>query len=94
MRPEVHTITSAAVGMSQDQRARQRVYLIGMAVRTGCFLGAIVASGPLRWFLAGAAVLLPYFSVIVANSGRTRSDSGIVTYVERRELEDGSPRGS
>ena len=86
MRPEVHTITTAAVGMSGDQRARQRVYLLGMAVRTVCFLGAIVAPSPLRWVLAGAAVVLPYFAVVVANGGRDRSGQDAVPLMDRFSL--------
>lgn len=86
MRPEVHTITTAAVGMSHDQRTRQRVYLISMGVRTACFLGAIVTPSPVRWVLAGAAVVLPYFAVVVANVGRDRSGSTAVPLVDRNAL--------
>ena len=41
-----------------------------MGIRTACFLLAIVASGPLRWVLFTAAVVLPYVAVVVANGGR------------------------
>ncbi len=41
--------------MSEDIRYRQHRYLIMMAIRTICFL---------------AAILIPYFAVIFANGGR------------------------
>jgi len=45
-----------------------------MAIRTVCFIGAIIASGWLRWALVAGAVLLPYVAVIMANAGRKRSE--------------------
>ena len=70
--PEVFSITGAAEGMSQDQKGRQRRYLISMGIRTLCFVAGIAATGWLRWTLLVGAVLLPYFSVVVANAGRER----------------------
>ena len=43
-----------------------------MSIRTACFVLAIFAHGALRWTLLAGALLLPYFSVIVANAGRER----------------------
>ena len=71
---DVHRITSAAPALSDDQAGRQRRYLISMAIRTVCFIGAIIASGWLRWALVAGAVLLPYVAVIMANAGRKRAD--------------------
>ena len=68
------TITGAQAPLSADQRARTRRYLISMAIRTVCFIGAIIASGWLRWALVAGAVLLPYVAVIMANAGRKRAD--------------------
>jgi membrane-associated phospholipid phosphatase len=68
MPDEVFTITTAAVDPAVEQRPRQRAYLISMAVRTVCFLGAVVTPSPWRWGLALAAVALPYFAVVVANA--------------------------
>lgn len=45
-----------------------------MAIRTVCFIGAIIASGWLRWALVAGAVLLPYVAVVMANAGRKRSE--------------------
>lgn len=67
------SITGAQVSLLEDQRARTRRYLISMAIRTVCFIGAIIASGWLRWTLVAAAVLLPYVAVIMANAGRKRT---------------------
>ena len=70
--PEVFTITGARAGISQDQKGRQRTYLIGMGLRTSCFVLALIFSGPIRWFLVAGAILLPYFAVVIANAGRER----------------------
>lgn len=70
--PEVFTITGAQTGISQDQKGRQRTYLIGMGLRTSCFVLAIITNGPIRWVLVAGAILLPYFAVVIANAGRER----------------------
>lgn len=67
------SITGAKVPLSEDQKQRTRRYLWSMAIRTVCFIGAILASGWLRWALVAGAVLLPYFAVVMANAGRGRS---------------------
>jgi len=70
--PEVFSITEAQTGMADDQRGRQRRYTITMSIRTLCFIGAMVTSGPLRWIMVVGAVAVPYFAVIIANAGRER----------------------
>ncbi len=66
----MQTITGARRSLTEDIKARQTRYLISMAVRTACFLGAIFASGWLRGILFAAAVILPYLAVVIANGGR------------------------
>jgi hypothetical protein len=68
----VYQITSARPGVRDDVDSRTRRYLFSMGVRTICFLGAVVASGWLRWVLIAGALVLPYLSVVFANSGRER----------------------
>ena len=75
------SITGAKVPLSEDQRQRTRRYLMSMAIRTVCFIGAIVASGWLRWTLVAGAVILPYIAVIMANAGRGRSRSAAPTMI-------------
>ncbi|MCX6405028.1 MAG: DUF3099 domain-containing protein [Actinobacteria bacterium] len=70
--PEVYAITNVQSGTSNDQKSRQRSYLIGMGLRTLCFVLAIITHGTLRWILVAGAILLPYFSVVIANAGRER----------------------
>lgn len=68
-------ITTAPTSRAEDISARQRRYMISMAVRTLCFVGAVaVGPGWLRWVLVAGAVLLPYLSVVLANSQATRDD--------------------
>jgi hypothetical protein len=66
----VQKITGARRSLSEDIRARQTRYLLSMGVRTICFVLAVFTSGPLRWVLFSAAVILPYIAVVVANGGR------------------------
>lgn len=70
--PEVFVVTDVQSGTTTSQKNRQRTYLIGMSMRTICFIGAVVAHGTLRWILVAGAILLPYFAVVVANAGRER----------------------
>lgn len=69
---EVYSITQAGTSLSVDQKSRQVRYLWSMSLRTICFVGAVIATGPLRWILLAGAVFLPYFAVIIANAGRER----------------------
>ncbi len=71
---EVHRVTTAQTGLSQEQRARTKRYLISMAIRTVCFLAAVIASGWLRWVFLAGAVFLPYIAVVMANAGRENDD--------------------
>ncbi len=63
------SITSARAPRSDDIRGREVRYVLSMLVRTLCFVGAVIASGWLRWTLVGAAVFLPYIAVVLANAG-------------------------
>ena len=67
------SITDAHASRSSEIRHRQNRYLLSMAIRTACFVGAVVATGVLRWVLVVAAFVLPYVAVVMANaSGRRR----------------------
>ncbi len=71
-------ITTAAASANDDLRARQRRYLLSMSLRTICFVGAIVAAlNGIDWlwpFLIGAAIVLPYLAVVMANAAASRKD--------------------
>ncbi|MCB0916065.1 MAG: DUF3099 domain-containing protein [Actinobacteria bacterium] len=87
-RTQVYRITTAHQGLSTDQRARTRRYLVSMGIRTVCFIGAVLADGWLRWALVAGAVVLPYLAVVVANGGREPTkDSELHTavYVQPQE---------
>lgn len=65
-------ITSAARPRSEDIRGRERRYIMSMAVRTLCFLLAIVFRDYwVVWVFLAGAVLLPYVAVVIANAGVT-----------------------
>jgi hypothetical protein len=82
---EAVRITTAASNRNDDIAARQKRYIISMALRSLCFVGAIVAAlahiGWLWPILIAAALILPYVAVVMANAVMTKDD-GI-------ELQDG-----
>jgi Flp pilus assembly protein TadB len=89
------TITSARPSRSSDIHRRQTRYLLSMAVRTICFVLAIVTSGPLRWVLVAGAVLLPYVAVVLANASDRRSTPGPSSFaVEDRPLLESAPEAT
>jgi Protein of unknown function (DUF3099) len=67
--PEPIRITSAPPARSVEVGTRQRRYLISMAVRTACFLLAVVFAGePLMWVFIIGSFVLPYVAVVMANA--------------------------
>jgi hypothetical protein len=92
--PEVVRITGAPETPAQELAHRQRRYMISMAIRTLCFVGAIVADGWLRWTLFAAAFVLPPIAVIMANSASPRIESASPPGpgVDRPELGPGPSR--
>jgi hypothetical protein len=66
----IYRITGARRSVIEDVDHRTRRYLWSMGIRTACFLLAVVTDGALRWVLIGAAIVLPYLSVVFANGGR------------------------
>lgn len=68
----VYEITGARRGLTEDVNRRQIRYAISMGIRTVCFVLAIVTHGWLRAILLIGALVLPYLSVVYANSGRER----------------------
>jgi hypothetical protein len=59
-----------------------------MGVRTLCFLATVFTHGPTRWVFFTAALLLPYFAVVIANGGREQDRATIqpVVLPSRTEL--------
>ena len=81
-RTQVYRITTADVGLTSDQQSRTTKYLVSMAIRTMCLIGAVVATGWVRWVMVAGAIILPYFAVVIANGGREpRKDSDLSTSV-------------
>jgi hypothetical protein len=95
--PEAVRITSASASRQDDIAARQKRYLFSMAIRTVCFVGAIVAASlGLTWLwpvLIVAALVLPYVAVVMANAATTKDDGfALLDNSRRRELGAG-PKG-
>jgi Protein of unknown function (DUF3099) len=71
----VYQISEARPGLSEDISNRTRRYVISMGIRTVCFPIAVFTEGWVRWMFVAAALLVPYFAVILANAGRERVDA-------------------
>lgn len=73
---QASVITNAQPGASADLKARQVRYGLTMAFRVACFIAMIWVPSPYRWFLLGAAAVLPYIAVIFANQADQRGIRG------------------
>ncbi len=78
-RESPYLVTEAQPSLSADIAGRQRRYLIMMGIRVVCFgitIALFVAGA--GWFAAipaAAAILIPYFAVVMANGGREPADT-------------------
>jgi hypothetical protein len=89
----VYDITGARRSLTEDVRYRQRRYAISMTIRTVCFVLAVVTTGVLRWTFFLLALVLPYLSVVFANSGREPSHPPPSTLLTQLPPEIGSSQG-
>lgn len=88
---EAVRITDARTSHSDDLRHRQTRYLMSMAVRTLCFIGAVIVDSWLRWVLILAALFLPYVAVVMANAvgRRPPKQAQTLSHDARGSLESG-----
>lgn len=87
---ESFVITSVQRGISDEQKGRRDRYIIGMAIRTICFIGAIFSSGILQWVLLAGALFLPYIAVFIANAGREWDKSPLLLRTTKRQRQLGA----
>ncbi len=70
---DVVRITTAPESPEREIAHRQKRYMVSMAIRTLCFVAAIVVGdGWVRWVLVAGAFVLPYVAVVMANSAAPR----------------------
>ena len=82
-------ITTAPTSHHDDIDRRRRRYLISMAIRTVCFVGAVIADGWLRWVLVVAAFILPYVAVVMANIASPRIEGADLLGADQQHKELG-----
>lgn len=75
-KPAIIAVTDARPSLSADIRQRERRYAWAMGIRTVCFLGTVATHGILQWVLFAAALVLPYFAVVIANAVREPGHPG------------------
>jgi hypothetical protein len=90
-------VTTAAQSPRQEQRDRQRRYLVTMGIRVVCIILAIVFFGVgFRWaagLAVAASLILPWVAVIAANSGPHRTAGSPLLYpAERPKAIEPPPR--
>lgn len=85
---EIHSITSAADSHSKQVMSREKRYAISMAIRTICFVLAVIFSGPMRWVFLTGAVFLPYIAVVYANVPAKRTGQSLSPFAARRTALD------
>lgn len=83
------SITSAAPSLTEDLDHRTRRYLLQMAIRVVCFVGAVLLDHWTRWLLLLGAVVLPYIAVLGANQVGVRRATGMPADAPPA---DGTPR--
>jgi hypothetical protein len=72
---QVHLVTSAHQAHSEEMSGRARRYLWSMGIRTVCLVLAIfVLQGWSRMLAIVAAIVLPWFAVVLANAGPVGDD--------------------
>jgi Flp pilus assembly protein TadB len=88
-------VTTAGRNPREEQRERERRYLLTMGLRVICFVLAIVLFGVgLRWvaaFAVAGSLILPWVAVVAANAGPRRTTESPALYRRRtaRQLEPG-----
>ena len=87
MRKKAISISSAKYGHSEEIPGRMKRYAISMAIRTACFIGAVIFPAPYRWFLITGAIILPYIAVVIANAGQEQSFEPTNTVESQRQIE-------
>ncbi len=76
-REEPLRITTASRPRSEDIRGREKRYIFSMAIRTVCFILAVVFMGHwVMWVFLVGAVFLPDVAVVMANAGANTDPGG------------------
>ena len=88
----MYRITTAADPLAADIARRTHRYLVQMGIRVACFALAVLLWHRVpTWvslILIGAAAVLPYIAVVLANAGRERNDDA-AEIVDPRLIEPG-----
>lgn len=69
--PEVHGITTAAPGHSEDMHKRMVRYATAMGIRVVCIILLFFLDGWLKLLAVAGAVFLPWVAVVIANAQDT-----------------------
>lgn len=80
--PEAYSITGAQAPHSQGVETRMRRYALKMALRLVCIILALVTDGWIRWTCVGAAMVLPWVAVVLANGSDRAEVRDVSAYTD------------
>jgi hypothetical protein len=88
----VQSVTSLPLSPAEDRRKRIRQYVTAMSIRTVCFVLAVFVPGWGHLIFGIAAMVLPYFAVVLANAGSTVDiERAQPVQPQVREITSGTP---
>ena len=79
---EAYSITGAQAPHSQGVETRMRRYALKMALRLVCIVLALVTDGWIRWTCVGAAMVLPWVAVVLANGSDRAEVRDVSAYTD------------
>jgi predicted tellurium resistance membrane protein TerC len=87
------SVTSLPPSPDEERRTRMLKYSVAMGVRLVCIVLAFVFTEWWRWLFVGAALVLPYIAVVIANTamsaGRAVESPGGVVVISPPRGDDG-----
>lgn len=87
----VQSATTLQLSPEEDRHARMIKYTVAMSTRTVCFVLAIFVPGIGHVIFGVAAMVLPYFAVVVANAGAAGAQQPVAVTPQLRALESPIP---
>lgn len=78
---EVYSITDAEAPLSEGVGSRAVEYAVKMGLRVVFIVAGVLASGVWQWVFFGAAAVIPWVAVVVANGTDRQRGSGFMAFL-------------
>ncbi|WP_427017935.1 DUF3099 domain-containing protein [Pseudarthrobacter sp. P1] len=86
--PDVHNITDARTGHSDEMRTRMIKYALAMGIRMVCLVLIFVFDGWFKLIPVAGAVLLPWIAVVIANGGSDTEQMHSTALLDEAPMEE------